>query len=98
MAKQKQKLITAQHVDRLDPKGNPYIKTFTVKAWNDIPTVDYMTGDGRVKRARGGWVEVGEKTGAKAPEPLTKKEPAPQVQKPVVPQVKKPEDYGEKVG
>jgi hypothetical protein len=75
MAKQKQKLITAQHIDRLDSKENPLVKQFTESAWNDIPMVDYMTNEGRIKRAKGGWIAIGEKTGAKAPEPLKAKEP-----------------------
>ena len=98
MAKQKQKLITAQHVERKDPKGQPYVKQFTEKAWNDIPMVDYMTKEGRVRQAKGGWVLTGERTGAKAPEPLKAKEPTVQAPKPQAPRpAPRPEDFGEKV-
>jgi hypothetical protein len=86
MAKQKQKLITAQHVERTNHKGDPLVKQFTESAWNDMPMVDYMTNEGRVKRAKGGWVLTGEKTGAKAPEPLKAKEPTvQQTPKPITP-------------
>ena len=87
MAKQKQKLITAQHVDRTNHKGEPLVKQFTESAWNDMPMVDYMTNEGRVKSAKGGWTLTGEKTGAKAPEPLKAKEPTAQqiTPKPITP-------------
>lgn len=79
MAKQQQPLITAQHLERTDANGNPQVKKFTVKAWNDIPMQHYMSKEqGLVKNARQGWVQVGEATGAKAPEPLKKKEQAPE--------------------
>lgn len=79
MARQKQTLITAQHIERVDAKGNPQIKQFTQKAWADIPQRHYSSKeDGIVKQAKNGWVQVGEATGAKAPEPLKAQAPKPQ--------------------
>lgn len=80
-----QKMITAQHITRTDSKGSALVKKFTRKAWDNIPAVDYMTSDGRVKQAKQGWIEVGEQKGAKAPEPLTKKEEVQTTAEPVKP-------------
>ena len=95
MAKQQQKLITAQHVSRTDSKGNPLTKQFTVQAWNNIPMRHYSSReDGIVKESKNGWVQVGEATGQKAPEPLKKTEPAAVVApKPAAPQAPKPPAY-----
>lgn len=85
MAKQNQKMITAQHVERLDKNGKPQIKKFTAKAWADVPMQHYMSKEqGLVKNARQGWIEVGETTGQKAPEPLKAKAPEPVVETPKV--------------
>jgi hypothetical protein len=72
MAKQNQRLITAQHAERTDKNGNPQRKKFTERAWNNIPMTHFMSKEGITKRVRQGWVEVGENTGAKAPDPLKK--------------------------
>jgi hypothetical protein len=68
--KQKQNLVYAQHVSRVDAKGNPARKTFTEKAWANIPNVDYMSSDGRTKQSKGGWFIAGPQTGTEPPAPL----------------------------
>ncbi len=68
--KQKQNLVYAQHVSRVDAKGNPARKTFTEKAWANIPNVDYMSSDGRRKQSKGGWFIAGPQTGTEPPAPL----------------------------
>jgi hypothetical protein len=68
--KQKQNVIYAQHVSRVDAKGNPARKTFTEKAWANIPNVDYMSSDGRTKQSKGGWFVAGPQTGTEPPAPL----------------------------
>ena len=86
MAKQKQAMITAQHLERTDKDGQPQVKQFTVKAWNDIPMQHFMSKEqGLVKNARQGWVQVGEATGKKAPEPLKSKAPEPVAEAPKAP-------------
>ena len=76
MAKQQQAMITAQHVSRTDKDGNPQVKQFTHKAWDNIPMRHYSSReDGIVKQTKNGWVQVGEMTAKKAPEPLKKAEP-----------------------
>jgi hypothetical protein len=101
MAKQQQATITAQHLERTDANGNPQVKKFTVKAWNDIPMQHFMSKEqGLVKNARQGWVQIGDQTAKKAPEPLKKAEPKapePVVETPKVPTAPKPFVEGQKV-
>jgi len=101
MAKQQQKMITAQHLERTDVNGNPQVKQFTVKAWNDIPMQHFMSKEqGLVKNARQGWIQIGDQTAKKAPEPLKKKEqvaPEPVVEAPKAPVPPRPTPFQEAV-
>ena len=94
MAKQQQALITAQHVSRTDKDGNPQVKQFTHKAWDNIPMRHYSSReDGIVKQTKNGWVQVGEMTSKKAPEPLKKAEPTTVAAPRPTPQAPRPTAY-----
>ena len=94
MAKQQQAMITAQHVSRTDKDGNPQVKEFTRKAWDNIPMRHYSSREvGIVKQTKNGWVQVGETTGKKAPAPLKKAEPAPVAAPRPAPQAPRPTAY-----
>ena len=55
MAKQQQAMITAQHVSRTDKDGNPQVKQFTRKAWDNIPMRHYSSREvGIVKQTKNG--------------------------------------------
>ena len=98
MAKQKQAMITAQHLERTDKDGKPHVKQFTVKAWNDIPMQHFMSKEqGLVKNAKQGWIQVGEQTNKKAPEPLKSKAPDPVAEAPkaTAPPVSRPTPFAE---
>lgn len=94
MAKQQQAMITAQHVSRTDKDGNPQVKEFTRKAWDNIPMRHYSSREvGIVKQTKNGWVQVGEMTAKKAPAPLKKAEPVAATTPKVAPQAPRPTAY-----